>query len=77
MTHLLEEALAKLQQLPEAEQDAIASIILDELAAEQRWQAAFAASQGQLAKLAEKARADVRAGRAHEIGVGESAGSCR
>ncbi len=69
MTQLLEEALAKLQQLPEAEQDAIASIILDELADEQRWQASFAVSQDQLAKLAAKARGDVRAGRAREIGM--------
>jgi aspartate/glutamate racemase len=59
MTQLLEQALVKLLQLPESEQDAIASIILDELADEQRWQASFAASQDQLAKLAAKVRADV------------------
>ena len=71
MTQLLEEALAKLQQLPDSEQDAIASMILDELADEQRWQHSFANSQDKLAKLAEKARADIRAGRVREIGMDE------
>ena len=71
MTQLLEEALAKLQQLPDSEQDAIASMILDELADEQRWQASFAMSQDQLAKLAAKARGDIRAGRVRDIGMDE------
>jgi hypothetical protein len=71
MTQLLEQALAKLQELPESEQDAIAALILDELADEERWQESFARSQDQLAKLAEKARADIRAGRVRDIGIDE------
>ena len=37
MTRLLEQALTEVKKLPEAKQDAIASLILDELADEQRW----------------------------------------
>ena len=38
MTQLLAQALAAVNKLPELEQDAIASLILDELSDEQRWQ---------------------------------------
>jgi hypothetical protein len=71
MTQLLEQALAKLQGLPELEQDAIAALILDELADEERWQKSFAQSQDQLAKLADRARADIQAGRVRDIGIDE------
>lgn len=63
MTQLLEQALSEVQKLPELEQDAIAALILDELADERRWQANFARSQNQLTYLAAKTREDVRAGR--------------
>lgn len=60
MTQLLTQALMEVQKLPESEQDAIASLILDELADEQRWQESFARSQEQLARLAAKVREDAR-----------------
>jgi hypothetical protein len=63
MTQLLEQALSEVKKLPEPEQDAIATLILDELADERRWQESFARSQDQLARLAAKVREDVRAGR--------------
>ncbi len=63
MTRLLEQALSEVKKLPEAEQDAIATLILDELADEQRWQASFARSQDQLARLVAKVREDIQAGR--------------
>jgi hypothetical protein len=63
MTQLLEQALNEVKKLPEPEQDAIASLILEELADEERWQESFARSQDQLARLAAKVREDVRAGR--------------
>jgi len=63
MTRLLEQALSEVKKLPEAEQDAIATLILDELADEQRWQASFARSQDQLARLDAKVREDIQAGR--------------
>jgi hypothetical protein len=62
MTQLLEQALTAVRELPEAEQDAIAALILDELADEKRWDAAFARSQDKLASMAAKARDDVQAG---------------
>jgi dipeptidase len=48
MTKLFEEAIAAVSQLSEAEQDAIASLILEELASEQRWNKAFAKSEFQV-----------------------------
>ena len=71
MTQLLEEAIDAVKKLPTPDQDAIASLILEELADERRWDAAFAASQPQLARLAEKVRDDVRAGRVRDVGIDE------
>jgi hypothetical protein len=71
MTKLLEAALDKLHKLPEAEQDAMAAMILDELEDEQKWDAAFARSQGKLKKLAQKVRADIKAGRVKQMGFDE------
>ena len=71
MTHRLEQAIAQLSKLPDSEQDAIAALILEELADEQRWQESFARSQDKLAKLAERARVDIQAGRVRDIGIDE------
>ena len=71
MTELLEKAMERVQELPVAEQEAIAAIILDELADEEEWDAAFARSQDKLAKLAEKVREDIRAGRVKKMGFDE------
>jgi hypothetical protein len=68
MSQLLEQALTEVRKLPEPEQDAIASLILDELADERRWQEGFARSQDQLASLAAKVREEIRAGRAQSGG---------
>jgi hypothetical protein len=62
MTQLLEQALTEIKKLPEPEQDAIATLILDEIADERRWQESFARSQDQLACMAAKVREDIRAG---------------
>ncbi len=37
MTQLLEKALNEVAKLPASEQDAVAAILLEELASEQRW----------------------------------------
>ncbi len=71
MSKLLEQALVEIYKLPEPEQDIIAAVILDELADDQRWDEEFVQSQDQLAKLAEKARRDVRAGRVRKTGFDE------
>jgi hypothetical protein len=71
MTVLLEQALAEVKKLPGPDQDVIARLILDELADEARWDAAFSQSQGQLAALAERVRADIQAGRVTSRGMDE------
>jgi hypothetical protein len=63
MSQLLDQALSEVKKLPEPEQDAIAALILEELADERRWQERFSHSQDQLARLAAKVREDIRAGR--------------
>jgi len=63
MTQLLEKALSEVAKLPDAEQDAVAAILLQEMASERRWSEAFANSQDLLAKLAAKALAEHAAGR--------------
>jgi hypothetical protein len=71
MTQLLQQALAEVQKLPQPDQDAIATLILEELADERRWDDAFARSQDQLARLAAKVRDDVRAGHTRAVGMDE------
>lgn len=71
MTQLLQRAIAELQKLPGSEQDAIAAIILEEIADEEQWQSAFAKSQGELSRIAEKVREDIRQGRVRDTGIDE------
>ncbi len=63
MTLLLEKALNEVAKLPASDQDAVAAILLEELASERRWSESFAKSQDSLAKLAEQALAEYAAGR--------------
>jgi hypothetical protein len=63
MTHLLETALSEMAKLPETEQNALAAILLREIASEQKWSESFAKSQDILAELAEEAAAEHDAGR--------------
>jgi len=74
MTELLERVLAKpskriakLKTLPASEQDAIASMILEELQDDLKWDRAFASSPDTLAKLAANAMAEYRAGKTQEL----------
>jgi hypothetical protein len=67
MTALLEQALSRIQQLPEDEQNAMAEIILAELDDESRWDAAFAKSPDLLERMAEEAEVEDRAGVTREL----------
>ena len=67
MTERLEQAIARLKTLPADRQDAIASLILEELEEEQRWDESFARSPNLLAKLAAEAMTEYRAGRTQEL----------
>jgi hypothetical protein len=62
MTQLLDKALSEVAKLPASEQDAVAALVLEELASEKRWSLSFAKSQDLLAKLAEKALAEYASG---------------
>jgi hypothetical protein len=63
MTELLERALAELAKLPERDQNAIAAIILEAIEDERRWEESSAPSADVLERLADEARAELRAGR--------------
>jgi hypothetical protein len=63
MTSVLDAALAEVAKLPAVEQDALASLILDEIKSEQRWTGSLAASQSALKTLADEALAEFRAGK--------------
>lgn len=67
MTELLEAAIARLKTLPTDKQDAIATLILEELEEEQRWDDSFARSPDLLAKLAAEAMAEYRVGKTQEL----------
>ncbi len=67
MPELLEKAYAAIAELPEPDQEAIAALILEELASELRWQQALSNSADALAKLAEEALAEYRAGRTQQL----------
>jgi hypothetical protein len=73
MTQLLEQAKpavssanAQIKQLPETEQDIMATFILEELENETRWDKAFANSHDILAQLAAAALAEDKAGKTQE-----------
>lgn len=62
MTQMLELAFAEASKLPDAQQDAFASLLLEELREEQRWTKAFGASPDQLSSLADEALAEFEVG---------------
>lgn len=63
MTKLLQQAIAEIEKLPSAEQDALAARILSDLADEQAWTARFqATTDDQWTLLAQIVRRDIAAG---------------
>ncbi|MFN2455722.1 MAG: hypothetical protein ABR577_16045 [Pyrinomonadaceae bacterium] len=63
MTELLEKAFAEASKLSQEAQDMLAQMLLDDLAAEEKWDDAFAKSQDKLALLADEALAEHRSGK--------------
>ena len=63
MTELLEKAFAEAANLPEHEQDVLAKALLEDLAAEDKWDETFANSHEQLAVLADEALAEFEQGK--------------
>lgn len=62
MTELLEKAFAEAANLPEEEQDLLARTLLEDLAAEEKWDEALANSQDKLAALADEALTEFEQG---------------
>ncbi len=62
MTELLDRTITKLKTLSVEQQDAIATIILEELEDEIQWNISFERSQDLLAKLAKEAMSEYHAG---------------
>ena len=67
MTRALRKAFEAASKLPDAEQDALAAAILEELESERRWDELFQRSADALAKLAKEALAEDRAGRTRPL----------
>lgn len=67
MTELLEQAIARLKTLSTDKQDAVATLILEEIEDEGRWDESFARSPDLLAKLAAEAVVEYRAGKTQEL----------
>ena len=67
MTKLMDSAISEVAKLPEPEQDALAAILLEEIASERRWSGSFAKSQDVLARLADEALAEHTAGRTQPL----------
>ena len=67
MTVLLEKAFVEASKLSAAEQDLLALRLLAEMEAEDAFDEAIARSGDKLAKLAEEALAEHRAGLTHEL----------
>lgn len=62
MTKLLQQAVGRVSQLPEVDQDAIAQRMLDELESDVRWSKLVESSPESLSKLADRAWAEHEAG---------------
>lgn len=67
MTELLEQAISRLKTLTPNYQNTIATLILEELEDDQRWDESFARSPDLLAKLAAEAMAEYHAGKTQEL----------
>ncbi len=71
MSQLLDHAVAETRKLPDADQEAIAALILEEIEEDRKWQESFARSPEKLTALAERAAEQVRAGRFRAAGFDE------
>jgi hypothetical protein len=74
MTSLLEQALRKVARLPDAEQDRIARIVLEEIEDEALWQVSFTKSQDEPAAMAAAAREEIARGEVRDGDPSSSSG---
>ena len=67
MTELLRKAFEEASKLPPGEQDALASVLLEELQDEHRWDRTLEVTHGKLTGLADAALAEHRAGKTQPL----------
>ncbi len=67
VSRAIDTAIEKMSALPPEEQDRISQWLLGELEDEELWTQAFSSSRHALSRLADEARADIRAGRATQL----------
>jgi hypothetical protein len=67
MTQALDAALAQIAKLPSGEQDALAAILLEEIASEARWAKSFATSADVLETLAAEALVEYDLGKTKSL----------
>jgi hypothetical protein len=69
MSRLMDQAILKIQQLPEQDQESLASIILQEIESEHRWDELFARPESAdlLLRMADEALVEARSGRARRL----------
>ena len=67
MTEVLKKAFDEASKLPREQQDAIASLLLEELKSDRNWDQAFGNSQDALAKLANDALAQDERGKTEDL----------
>ena len=68
MRHALVSAVEQVEKLPPEEQDALAAILVEEIASEHRWSQSFARSGHVLESLAAEALAEFNAGKSGSPG---------
>ena len=67
MTKSLEQAIERLQQMPEERQDAIAQLLLHEIDEEERWRESTAANAEKLQGLVNEVLEDDRSGKCEPL----------
>ena len=67
MTELLRKAFEEADRLPEGDQNALAARLLEEIESEHHWSETFAKSGNALARLADEAVAEHRAGETRDL----------
>ena len=70
MTTRLEQAFGEARKLDPQAQDVLASIIIDEMLAERKWDEAFAKTQDQLEGLADEALVEAKNGKVKPLSFG-------
>ena len=69
MTKLLEKAFEEASKLSEKEQNIVVKWLLEELAAERRWEKTFAESEDLLSQLADEALEEHRQGKTKPLNI--------